>query len=61
MKAVILAGGLQSTVSEETVLKPKPWLKLEKSLFYGSVRYPPHVHCRLSTIPVHYKELRFLP
>ena len=35
MKAVILAGGLGSRLSEETHDKPNLWLKLEVSQFYG--------------------------
>jgi len=35
MKAVILAGGLGTRISEETHLKPKPMVKLVANLSYG--------------------------
>ena len=35
MKAVILAGGLGTRLSEETVVKPKPMVELEGNQFYG--------------------------
>ena len=36
MKAVILAGGVGSRISEETVLKPKPMIEIGGSLFCGT-------------------------
>ena len=35
MKAVILAGGLGSRISEETENKPKPMIESEKNQFSG--------------------------
>ena len=35
MKAVILAGGLGTRISEETTLNLSPWLKLEEGQFFG--------------------------
>ena len=34
MKAVILAGGLGTRISEETQIKPSPWLKLRKPILW---------------------------
>ena len=35
MKAVILAGGLGTRISEETSDKLNPWFKLVGDLYYG--------------------------
>ena len=35
MKAVILAGGLGTRLSEETHLKPKPMVEIEENQFCG--------------------------
>ena len=35
MKALILAGGLGTRISEESVNKPKPMIEIEEDQFYG--------------------------
>ena len=36
MKAVILAGGLGTRLTEETVSKPKPMVEIEENQFCGT-------------------------
>lgn len=36
MKAVILAGGLGTRISEETHLKPKPMVEIGENLLFGT-------------------------
>ena len=37
MKAVILAGGFGTRISEETDIKPKPMIEIGENLFFGTL------------------------